>query len=152
MAIKVNTGDVNDVMYNGMRVDVVNYNDVEVWRRSTPPTPMRDVWKIRWYDNMVAVEYAEEEEVIWDVREKVLPISFVSNGGQFGSMSVDFEEAITYGNTMVYETTGGQRGWNYENINYKEIKMYVDPDEVFLDDWANFLNANGLVTHTQEPI
>lgn len=152
MALKYQGSDVLDVRFNGNTVNKVNFNGVTVWEREVPPTPMRDVWKIRWYDNMVAVEYAEEEEVIWDVREKVLPISFVSNGGQFGSMSVDFEEAITYGNTMVYETTGGQRGWNYENINYKEIKMYVDPETVFINDWANFLNANGLVTHTQEPI
>lgn len=123
----------------------------------------KPMYHIIWNDDMLSNEVDEADTPIWDVREKTIDFSqaFIYKGYPYYSstndfwdltaIAVDFEGAISYTmnngwTTMVYETSGGQSGWEYYRTWTKQFHLLVNPATIFTGDWAHFLAKNGTVT------
>jgi len=82
----------------------------------------------------------------WDVTESSLAYSFISNSIAYTGIYIDEYGCMYYTanniNTLVFDTVGavGPTGWQDEG--YRTIVSTVDPDTVFLQDWAVFYDKN----------
>lgn len=118
------------------------------------PVAPAEYWLITWKNVMIRDETAEEAE-IWSVCGQHLPDSTTFTTVDdpdtvYHDMPVDSEGNIYYNTdtgyvyqTHVYDYEPNQGVWIDDT--YKTIKMYDDPNTIFIDsDWANFFAVNKL--------
>lgn len=116
------------------------------WSNTVSFTPaVGEYWTIHW-NNIISTYGEDEGNITWDVRYDTIPVNFISNNTNYSSIYAGgAEEFLSYDNESVYGYDHEPDEW-YDS-NYQDIIMYEDPETVFYDYWANFLEENGTITH-----
>lgn len=98
------------------------------------PEPL--YWTVEWNNSLT---FSDED---WEV-EGTLPFDFTCNNTNCTAIYISPEGETDFtGIGLVYDAYQGD-GWVSDD--YKVIRMDDNPNDIFLDEWSNFLDTNGTV-------